>query len=155
MAAYLCLLLHSRWGEQRGEESWLCWSCCWPKQETILNNLQIHYIKEEYNYRNTFVEMRDTLLTYKNIICQKILTVRLEDGKMSNKDTQQLSQNLFIGFLCLKCPTLREKVYWICLIYVIYVLYSAFYFDQSSTYLPQLCRRRFSVFVWMMFFLLL
>ena len=64
--------------------------------------------------------MRDTLLTYKNIICQKILTVRLEDGKMSNKDTQQLSQNLFIGFLCLKCPTLREKVYWICLIYVIY-----------------------------------
>ena len=53
--------------------------------------------------------MRDTLLTYKNIICQKILTVRLEDGKMSNKDTQQLSQSLFIGFSLLEMSNLKRK----------------------------------------------
>ena len=53
--------------------------------------------------------MRDTLLTYKNIICQKILTVRLEDGKMSNKDRQQLSQSLFIGSSLLEMSNLKRK----------------------------------------------
>ena len=82
--------------------------------------------------------MSDTLLTYKNIIYQKISTITFQAGEVSNKDRQQLSQSLFIGSSLLEMSNLKRKgiLDLLNLRYLQYVLYSAFYFDQSSPYLP-------------------
>ena len=97
-------------------------------------------IKEEYNYRNTLIEMSDTLLTYKNIIYQKISTITFQAGEVSNKDRQQLSPSLFIGSSLLEMSNLKRKrildlptLRYLCAILCL----------SSSTYLPQLCRRTF------------
>ena len=111
-------------------------------------------IKEEYNYRNTLIEMSDTLLTYKNIIYQKISTITFQAGEVSNKDRQQLSPSLFIGSSLLEMSNLKIKgildlsnIRYLCAILPFILINSEPNFHRCTN-------GGFFVFVWMMFVLL-